>query len=266
MQLNSLKELYAAKADEELVSLAQQKDSLVESAQLALVAELDRRNLVVPTVSLPVVSQPAGAEAESNRTTTTAKPSLILWLGLFLLDTFLVYVCAIHLSPTLVGRLFAWIVPALGIRSSMPPADWYSRHLELATIFPAFIAGYIDLGRFLPATIGKQIATWRSGSAASRAWMIPTAFLLWGLMTFHAPSSVLYGSSMSAFGYYFNIQHVVPTLSNILASDPVRLRSQMFVTAPFYAGVAFSVGALVWNHRLLPRVFKRLSLAAPAPR
>lgn len=163
MQLDSL---YAAKTDEELISLALQKDSLIESAQLALVAELGRRNLEVPAALPPVVSPPAGAESESDRTTTSATPSRILWLGLFLLDTFLVYMCAIHLSPMLVGRWFAWIVTALGIQSSVTPADWYLRHLELATIVPAFVAGYIDLGRFLPATIGKQIATWRSGSAA----------------------------------------------------------------------------------------------------
>lgn len=259
MQLDSLKELYAGKTDEELISLAQQKDSLVESAQLALVAELGRRDLDVPTFLPPVVSQSAGTESESDRGTTSATPSRILWLGLFLLDTFLVYVCAIHLSPMLVGRWFAWIVPALGIRSSVTPANWYLRHLELATIVPAFIAGYIDLGRFLPATIGKQIATWRSGSAASRSWIIPTAFLLWRLLSFHAPSSVLYGSSTSAFGYYFDIQHVMPTFSNLFGSDPVRMWSQMSVTAPFYAGIAFSVGALVWEYRLLLRPFRRPS-------
>jgi hypothetical protein len=215
-------------------------------------------------MTVAVASQPAGAESESDRTTISAIPSLTLWLGLFLLDTFLVYVCALHLSPMLVGRWFAWILPTLGIRSSITPANWYLRHLELATIVPAFIAGYIDLGRFLPATVGKQIATWRSGSAASRAWMIPTAFLLWGLISFHAPSSVLYGSSMSAFGYYFNIQHVMPTFSNPLASDPLGVRSQMLVTAPFYAGVAFSMGALVWKQRLLPRLLNGPSSAVPA--
>src|SRR5208337_4448816 len=128
-----------------------------------------------------------GAQSESDRTTTPATPSRILWLGLFLLDTFLVYLCANHLSPMLVGRWFAWILPALGIRGSGTPADWYLRHLELATIVPAFVAGYIDLGRFLPTTVGKQIATWRSGSAASRSWMIPTVVLLWSLLTFHTP-------------------------------------------------------------------------------
>jgi hypothetical protein len=155
--------LYAAKADEELISLAEQKDSLTETSQLALVAELSRRNLEVPTALPPVVSRPAGAESESDRTTTDVTPSRALWLGLFLLDTFLVYACAIHLSPMLVGRWFAWTLPALGIRGGVTPSDWYLCHLELATIVPAFIAGYIDPGRFLPATIGNQIATWRSG-------------------------------------------------------------------------------------------------------
>lgn len=257
MQPNSLEEFYAAKTDEELISLARQKDSLVESAQLILVAELDRRNLDVPRVLPPVVSQTAGAE-ESDRTTTSVMPSRALWLGLFLLDTFLVYVCAIHLSPMLVGRWFAWILPALGLRGSVTPANWYLRHLELVTIIPAFIAGYLDVGRFLPATIGKRIATWRSGSAASRAWMIPTVVLLWRLLPFRAPSSVLYGSSLSAFGYYFDIQHVMPTFSNPLASDPLRVWAQMSVTAPFYAGFAFSAGALVWKRQLLPAFFRRL--------
>jgi hypothetical protein len=259
VQLDSPKELYAAKTDEELILLAQEKDSLVEDAQLALAAELERRSLVVPATQSPVEAVPTGAESEFDRPIVSATPSRILWLGLFLLDTFLVYLCAIHISPMLVGRWFAWIAPAPGISGSATPANWYLHHLELATIIPAFMAGYFDLGRFLPATIGKRIATWRSGSAASLTWLIPTAFLLWGLLSFHAPSSVLFDGSTSAFAYYFNIQHVMPTLSNPFASDPVQVRSQMFVTAPFYGSVAFSVGALVWKHRLLPKLFRRLS-------
>lgn len=157
MQLNSLKQLYGTKTDEELVSLAQQEDSLVETAQLALAAELGRRDLDVPTFLPPVVSQSAGTESESDRRTTSATPSRILWLGLLLLDTFIVYMCAIHLSPILVGRWFAWVVPVLGIHSSVTPENWYLRHLELATIVPAFIAGYVDLGRFLPHLLENRL-------------------------------------------------------------------------------------------------------------
>ena len=210
-------------------------------------------------MTVAMASQAAANESQSGQTSVSPTRPSALWLGLFLLNTVLVYACAIHLSPMLVGRWFAWVLPILGIHSSVTPANWYLRHLELVTIVPAFIAGYIDVARFLPATIAKRIATWRSGSAASSVWLIPTLFLVWGMLNFHAPSSVLYGSSMSAFGYYFNIQHVMPTLANLLASDPVRMRSQMFVTAPFFAGIAFSIGASVWKHRLLARLFRRLS-------
>ena len=89
--------------------------------------------------------------------------------------------------------------------------------------------------------------------------MIPAVVLLWRLVAFHAPSSVLYSRSLSALGYYFDIQHVMPTFSSPLASDPVRVWAQMSVTAPFYAGVAFSAGAVVWKRRLLPRLFRRPS-------
>jgi hypothetical protein len=82
---------------------------------------------------------------------------------------------------------------------------------------------------------------------------------LWGMFSYHAPSSVLYGSSMSAFRYYFDIQRVMPTFSNLFGSDPVRLWSQMSVTAPFYAGVAFSAGALMWKYRPLSSLFRRVS-------
>jgi hypothetical protein len=259
VQLDSLKELYAAKTDEELIFLAQEKDSLVENAQLALLDELKRRSLPIPVIQPLVETAPTVAIPEFDRPTNSPAPSRIAWLGLFLLDTFLVYLCAIHLSPFLVGRWFAWIAPVLGIPITVTPANWYLRHLELATIIPAFIAGYVDMGRFLPATVGKQIATWRSGSAASLAWIVPTTLLLWSLLSFHSQSSVLFDSSTSALAYYFKIQNVMPTLSNFLDSDPVRVRSQMFVTAPFYASVAFSAGALAWKHRLLPRLVSHLS-------
>ena len=62
---------------------------------------------------------------------------------------------------------------------------------------------------------------------------------------FSAPSSVLFGASMSAFSYFFDIQKVMPTLANPLVSDPIRVLRQLYLTAPFYAGVGFSVGSLL---------------------
>ena len=53
-----------------------------------------------------------------------------------------------------------------------------------------------------------------------------------------------------------DIQKVMPTFANPLASDPVRVWAQMSVTAPFYAGVAYSLGALSSQHALLSKLFK----------
>jgi hypothetical protein len=61
---------------------------------------------------------------------------------------------------------------------------------------------------------------------------------------------------MTAWRYFFEIQRVIPTFRNPLAGDPVRVLAQMYVTAPFYAGVAYSLGALAERYRLLQTVFK----------
>lgn len=47
----------------------------------------------------------------------------------------------------------------------------------------------------------------------------------------------------------------MPTFADPLASDPVRVFAQMFVTAPFYAGVAYSFGAMVEKYRLFETIF-----------
>jgi hypothetical protein len=60
---------------------------------------------------------------------------------------------------------------------------------------------------------------------------------------------------MTALKYFFDIQKVMPTSANPDASDPVRVVAQMFVTAPFYAGVAYSVGALLSKHQVLTQLF-----------
>ena len=60
---------------------------------------------------------------------------------------------------------------------------------------------------------------------------------------------------MTALKYFFDIQKVMPTWANPLASDPERVAAQMFVTAPFYAGLAYSLGALMSKHQLLVKPF-----------
>jgi hypothetical protein len=42
--------------------------------------------------------------------------------------------------------------------------------------------------------------------------------------------------------------------------DPIRIAQQMTVVAPFYSGLAYSVGALAGKHHLLDGVFRRSSM------
>ncbi len=159
----------------------------------------------------------------------------------FGLHTLAVYLCAVHFAPWLISRWFAWIAPVLQVPTTTSPGNWYLQHLELASIVPAVFAGYI--------------VARRPDSVATLAWGVPVLVLAYKMLRYQAPSSVLIGSSMSAFGYFFDIQTSMPTLANPTASDPVRALTQIIITAPFYAGVAYSLGALAAKRKLLNSLF-----------
>jgi hypothetical protein len=142
----------------------------------------------------------------------------------------------------------------LKISISMPGTDWYLQHFEVLTVIPGLVAGYINVARFALPTLRNYLHEGRD-SIAIWAWTIPTVVLLYRMLIYRAPS-VLFGSSMTAIKYFFDIQKVMPTFANPLASDPVRVWAQMSVTAPFYAGVAYSLGALSSQHALLSKLFK----------
>lgn len=187
-------------------------------------------------------------------TVSKAKPT---WLGLvpaLALHTTIVYTFALQISMVLVGRWFAWVAPVLHVSSSVPPADWYLQHLEVVIVIPALLAGYINVVRFVPAIFFRPFWDNRFDSAVTWAWTIPTLVLVYRMLLYQPPSSVLFGTSMTAVKYFFDIQRVSPTWSNPLASDPVRVWAQMSVTSPFYAGVAYTLGALASKHKLLTKL------------
>jgi len=147
-------------------------------------------------------------------------------------------------------------MPIMHVFSSIPATDWYLQHFELMTMVPALTVGYLNVARFLPNTIrtfmhegDHTIATW--------TWIFPTLALLYRMLDYHSPSSsVLYGSSITeVVKYFFDIVKVMPTWQNPLAGDPIRAWAQMSVTAPFYAGVAYSAGALASKHQVLTKLF-----------
>jgi hypothetical protein len=193
-----------------------------------------------------VMASPAPAVVE--------KKSSLGYIAAFMLHTYVAYCCAMHLSEWLVFHCFGWVAPILHVSIDIPATDWYLQHFELMTILPALLVGYLNVARILPSIVRNfmhegqhSISTW--------AWIFPTMMLLYRMLEYHAPSSVLLGSSMTAMKYFFEIQTAMPTWQNPLASDPVRVWAQMSVTAPFYAGVAYSLGALASKHKLLTKLF-----------
>jgi hypothetical protein len=160
-------------------------------------------------------------------------------------------VCGIHFAPWLLSRWFAWILPLTGISTVTSSADYWLQHLEIVSIVPALVAGYIACQYF------PKLAT--------SAWILPTTTLSYKLLTFTSPhASVFAADHWSRFSYYFVIERMMPTLYNFRGSDPVRVAVQMTVVVPFYSGVAYSIGALLKQHRLPERIIGSF-LAQPEP-
>jgi len=161
----------------------------------------------------------------------------------------------------LVYHWFGWVAPRLHTSISIPATDWYLQHLELVTVIPALFVGYLNVARLLPAAVRMPIAE-RSDSMGMWAWAFPALVLAYQMVRYHPPSaSVLYGAGLPKVRYFFEIQKVMPNLRNfrdLFANDPLqtlRVLTQMVVTAPFYAGVAYSLGAVVRKYALLTRLF-----------
>jgi hypothetical protein len=174
-------------------------------------------------------------------------------IGPFALHTTAAAVVGIHLGPWLLGRWFVWILPLTGMPSRTPTGDDYLQHFELASIVPAFIVGYI-LSRHL-----RRLAT--------SAWILPTIVLVYKLVTYTEPyASILAPHSSTRFSYFFVIQRSMPTFAAVLGGvDPIRVLQQMFVVAPFYAGLAYSIGGLAARHDVLQRLFGRPPSVQPEP-
>jgi hypothetical protein len=121
-----------------------------------------------------------------------------------------------------------------------PTVDDYLQHFELVSIAPAFLVGYIVSRHF------RRLATC--------AWILPTVVLIYNLLTYSEPyASILAPHLSSRFSYFFVIQRTLPAFGS---DDAVRLVQQMFVLAPFYAGLAYSIGALAARQDLLRKLFE----------
>jgi hypothetical protein len=124
------------------------------------------------------------------------KKSMLGYVAALMLHTYVAYSCAMHLSEWLVFHWFGWVAPILHFSSHKPATDWYLQHFELMTILPALVVGYVNVERILPGVI-RNFMHDGEHSMAAWAWMFPTLVLLYRMLEYHAPSSVLFGSSMT---------------------------------------------------------------------
>jgi hypothetical protein len=104
-------------------------------------------------------------------------------IGPFALHTTAAAVCGIHFGPWLLSRWFVWILPLAGMSTGAPTGTDYFRHLELASIVPALVVGYL-LSQYLP----------RLGTLA---WFVPTVILVYKLLTFTEPYASILGPHSS---------------------------------------------------------------------
>ena len=154
----------------------------------------------------------------------------------FTMHTLAVYWCAVLVSPWLVGRGFSWLLPAIGISANALPADWYLQHLEIMSIIPALLLGYFA------ARQRHSVATW--------AWIFPALMLSYRVFQHYSSSSVLVVTPVATLKYFFDIRKLMATANDLSRSDPVQVLAQMTITAPFYSGIAYSLGAWISKHRL----------------
>jgi hypothetical protein len=169
--------------------------------------------------------------------------------------TAVAYACALRLSPWLVFHFFGWVMPLWSASFATLGRDWYLQHLEWSTIIPAAIIGYLDVFRLLPGSWSEEVDIRKHDFAAIWAWSVPSLILAYKIVKYDSPHSVLFGNSISAISYFFDIQQTMPGSDHPLGGDPIRVLAQMIVTAPFYAGIAYSLGALASRCDLLTKLF-----------
>lgn len=155
-------------------------------------------------------------------------------IGSLSLHTAAACLCALHLSPWLVGRWFAWGIPLTGHTTQTYWADAYLQHLEVVTIIPTFVVGYF--------------ASYRFRKFGELAWLLPSLLLAYRIVTFPHPSSVFATTRSFPFTYFFSIEPYMPTLRDSRGSDIFRVYQQMFVVAPLYASVAYSLGSVALKY------------------
>jgi hypothetical protein len=143
-------------------------------------------------------------------------------------------------TPWLSGWTYGKLLPFLQIPSTASVWEFLFSRVLAFSFAPAFLAGLIN-GRF-------------KHQSALLVWIVPTTILVYKLITFSSPHSVLYSApESSALHYYFGGEFIIPAFHNwrdfwdAAGSNPDMARgmAQLTFTAPVYAGFAYSLAAWI---------------------
>jgi hypothetical protein len=166
----------------------------------------------------------------------------ILRFGLHLAT---VYVIVEFCAPWLAGWTRGTFLPLLQHPTPSGRFEFFFSHIFAFHFGPAFLAGLIN-ARF-------------RHKAAQFVWLVPAAILAYNFVTFPSPSA-FQSQFPAAFHQYFSGGFVVPEYhsweefwSIADSSDVKRGMVQLKFTAPFYAGVGYSLAAWIGRRTELNR-------------
>lgn len=172
------------------------------------------------------------------------------WFALHLAT---LYVVVQFATPWLAGWTYGRLLPFLQIQTSSSVYQFQFSHVFMFSLIPALLTG-VATAHF-------------KHKAALLVWIVPTAVLAYKLATFRYPHSVLYGSPSPVWHYYFGGDFLIPAFHswrefwNAAGSNPDMARgmAQLTYTAPFYAGLAYSLSAWVsmrwsWTRKIAKTV------------
>ena len=158
-----------------------------------------------------------------------------LW---FLLHLISVYVLVKFVTPWLAGWTRGTLLPLFERPTQSSSFEFLFSHLLAFSFLPAFLCGLIN------AKFKQKVAQF--------VWLVPTLILAYKFVTFPAPS-VLQSQLAAAFHQYFGSEFVIGEFRNwnelfeiaSTNSDMTRGMTQLQFTAPFYAGVGYSLAAWI---------------------
>jgi hypothetical protein len=172
----------------------------------------------------------------------------------FLLHVAVVYALVNFWTARLAGWTRGWLLPVLQRPTSSSSFQFLFSHIFAFSFIPAFLIGLVN-------------ARWRH-KVAHFVWVVPAVILAYKFVTFPAPSVLQSHSHFSAaFHQYFGGAFVIREFSDwedlwsLVGgnADMSRGMAQLKFTAPFYAGVGYSVGAWIsFRTELLRKIVEKV--------